>query len=38
MPSALIRTAFAQDSPRQVIEARIEKRQVVTPGEADPDH
>lgn len=34
MPSALIRTAFAQNSPRQVIEARIEKREVVAPQEA----
>jgi hypothetical protein len=32
MPSALIRTAFAQDSPRQVIEARIKKREVVALG------
>jgi len=31
MPAARIRAAVAQDGPRQVIEARIEKRKVVAP-------
>jgi hypothetical protein len=34
IPSALIRAAVAQDSPRRVIEARIENRKVVVPGGA----
>ena len=34
VPSALIRAAIAQDGPRRVIEARIENRKVVAPGEA----
>ena len=34
MPAALIRAAVAQEGPRRVIEARIENREVVAPGEA----
>ena len=34
MPAVLIQAAVAQDSPQQVIEARIENRKVVEPSEA----
>jgi hypothetical protein len=34
MPAALTGAAVAQDSPHRVIEARIEQRKVVAPGEA----
>ena len=34
MPSALIRVAFAQETSQRIIEARIENREVVVPGEA----
>jgi FtsP/CotA-like multicopper oxidase with cupredoxin domain len=34
MPSALIRVAFAQETSQRVIEARIENREMVAPGEA----